>query len=73
MVQAWDLPIGLRSRRLAMESAAILNIAERLIARLRTEDPLATRVVLTKPGYVWHCIRGVIPVAFGVLLQRRPM
>ena len=73
MVEAWNLPVGLRSRRLAMESAAILNIAERLIARLRTEDPLATRVALTKPGYAWQCIRGVIPVAFGVLSQRRPM
>ena len=71
MVEAWRLPVGLRSRRLAMESAAILHIAERLIARLRTEDPLAARVALTKPGYAWQCIRGAIPVAFGVRRQRR--
>ena len=73
MVEAWRLPVGLRSRRLAMESAAILHIAERLIARLRTEDPLAARVALTKPGYAWQCIRGAIPVAFGLWLQRRPV
>ena len=73
MGEARSLPVGVRCWRLAMESAAILNIAERLIARLRIEDPLATRVALTKPGYAWQCIRGVIPVAFGVLLQRRPI
>ena len=72
MIEAWKLPGSLRSRRLAMESAAILHIAERLIARLRTEDPLAIRVVLTKPGYAWQCIRGAIPVAFGILRERRP-
>jgi len=73
MGEARSLPVGVRCWRLAMESAAILNIAERLIARLRIEDPLATRVALTKPGYAWQCIRGVIPVALGVLLQRRPI
>ncbi len=73
MVEAWKLPGGLRSRRLAMESAAILHIAERLIARLRTEDPLAARVALTKPGYAWQCIRGAIPVAFGAWSRRRPI
>ncbi len=73
MGEARGLPVGVRSWRLAMESAAILNIAEHLIARLRVEDPLATRVALTKPGYAWQCIRGVIPVAFGALLQRRPI
>tara|TARA_B100002052_G_C15850287_1_gene584691 strand:+ start:824 stop:1702 length:879 start_codon:yes stop_codon:yes gene_type:complete len=73
MDEAWTLPVGLRSRRLAMESAAILHIAERLIARLRTEDPLVARVALTKPGYAWQCIRGAIPVAFGLWPQRRPV
>ena len=73
MGEARSLPVGVRCWRLAMESAAILNIAERLIARLRIEDPLATRVALTKPGYAWQCIRGVIPIALGVLLQRRPI
>ena len=71
MVEAWRLPGVLRSRRLAMESAGILNIADRLIARLRTEDPIAARVALTKTGYAWQCLRGAIPVAFRVWLQRR--
>ena len=73
MDEAWTLPVGLRSRRLGMESAAILHIAERLIARLRTEDPLVARVALTQPGYAWQCIRGAIPVAFGLWPHRRPV
>ena len=73
MAEARRLPNGLRSRRLAMESAAILHIAERLTARLRTEDPIAARVSLSKTEYAWQCILGVIPVAFGAWLKRRPM
>lgn len=42
------LPFVLRSRRLALESAVIVAIAERLTARMRTEDPLAHRVKLSK-------------------------
>jgi len=59
MPQARTLPAGLRSRRLAMESQAIINIAERLIDRLRTDDPLATRVQLPKTIYLWCCLLGV--------------
>jgi phytoene/squalene synthetase len=56
------LPDGLASRRLAMESAAILNIAERLAGLLGRRDPLARRIVLSKPGYLWCCLRGVLSV-----------
>lgn len=56
------LPAGLASRRLAMESAAIIDIALTLAERLRREDPLASRVALGKPAYVWCCIRGVVSV-----------
>ncbi len=56
------LPAGLASRRLAMESAAIIDIALTLAERLRREDPLASRVALGKPAYVWCCIRGVASV-----------
>ncbi|MEQ8195782.1 MAG: squalene synthase HpnC, partial [Rhodospirillales bacterium] len=58
MVEARALPVGLASRRLAMESAAIVRIAERLIVLLRRRDPLARRVELTKAGYLWACCRG---------------
>ncbi|MFQ5763389.1 MAG: squalene synthase HpnC [Rhodospirillales bacterium] len=57
--RARRLPSGLRSRRLAMESSAILAIADRLIALLRARDPLGPRrVQLSKPGYVWCCLKG---------------
>lgn len=62
--QAASLPAGLRSRRLAMESGAILDIARTLTGRLRREDPLAARIALTKPHYVLCCARGAAFAAF---------
>lgn len=59
MVEARRLPLGLKSRRLALESGAIVAIAERLIKLLRNRDPLAERVKLGKAGFVWCCARGV--------------
>lgn len=58
LTDAAALPRGLRSRRLAMESAAIIAIARKLSMRLRREDPLAKRVALGKPAFLWCCIRG---------------
>ncbi len=58
------LPRGLRSRRLAMESGAILDIARTLTGRLRREDPLAGRVALSKAHYVVCCARGAAAAAF---------
>ncbi|MBT6096161.1 MAG: squalene synthase HpnC [Rhodospirillaceae bacterium] len=66
MAEARKLPAGLVSRRLAMESAAIIRIAERLMELLRERDPLATRVELSKPGYLWQCVSGALPIALGV-------
>ena len=60
MAQARDLPSGVKSRRLAMESQAIINIADRLIVRLRHGDPLSTRVKLSKPGYLWCSLSGAL-------------
>jgi hydroxysqualene synthase len=60
LVEAAPLPEGLGSRRLAMESAVILAIANRLTALLGRQDPLARRVVLSKPGYLWCCLRGIL-------------
>ena len=66
MIEARKLPAGLASRRLAMESAAIVGIADRLIELLRAGDPLATRVKLSKAGYLWQCLSGALPVAIGI-------
>ena len=55
---ARSLPRGLISRRLAMESGAIITIADRLIRLLRRRDPLGPRVELTKPQFVLCCARG---------------
>ncbi len=52
------LPGGLKSRRLAMESQSIINIADQLIGRLRDGDPLSSRIELSKPGYLWCCVSG---------------
>jgi len=59
------LPGRLRSRRLAMESAAIVRIAEDLAAALRRRDPVAGRVELSKPRFLWCLLRGVFDVWLG--------
>jgi len=56
--EAAPLPAGVASRRLAMEAAAILDIAWTLTGRLRRGDPLAGRIELSKTDYLWCCMRG---------------
>jgi len=60
MADARVLPAVLKSKHLAMESAGIVNLASRLIARLRKGDPLATRVALNKFDFVMSGIGGAI-------------
>lgn len=60
MVDARRLPAGLVSRRLAMESGAIVAIADALIARLKREDPLAARVQLGKPAFLAFGLKGAL-------------
>ena len=62
--EAAELPSGLASRRLALESGAILNIAHSLSRLLRRQDPLARRVQLGKLAFLWCCIRGAALAAF---------
>jgi len=57
---ARTLPGRLKNRRLAMESAAIVNIAMRLSRHLRRRDPIAERVELSKPEYLWCCVKGAV-------------
>jgi squalene synthase HpnC len=59
LAQARPLPRLLPNRRLAMESAAILALAERIAALLRRRDPLALRVELTKPAFLAFAALGV--------------
>lgn len=59
LVTAQELPHRLASRRLAMESAAIVEIAVALTARLRRRDPLARRVELGLPAFLLCGIKGV--------------
>ena len=61
---ASQLPGPMSSRRLAMESAAIIRIAERLVLELRRRDPLAERVVLTKSQYFVYCLFGIMRLFF---------
>ena len=61
---AEKLPANLKSRSLSMESAVILKIANKLVEELSLRDPLAERVVLTKPQYALCAIRGIAMGAF---------
>lgn len=64
LVTAKSLPRGLISRRLAMESGAIIAIADRLTQLLRRRDPLGPRVELSKPEFLWYCGRGALSAFF---------
>jgi squalene synthase HpnC len=60
MPDARKLPSALKSKHLAMESAVIVNLADRLIKLLRKGDPLATRVALSKLDFASAGARGMI-------------
>jgi hydroxysqualene synthase len=57
--RAADLPQALASPRLAAESGVILAMARRLSARLRCEDPLASRVELARPAFLLAALAGL--------------
>lgn len=59
LVQAAALPGQLRNRRLALEAAVILVMAQQLSARLRRCDPLARRVRLGLAARLAAGLRGV--------------
>jgi squalene synthase HpnC len=60
LARAAGLPAALGSRRLAMESAVILEIARRLVHELRRRDPLASRVELSRPAFLGCTMRGML-------------
>ena len=59
MVSARSLPNRLQGRRLSMESAVIVCIADRLIALLRAGDPIAERIALQKFDFMSCGVRGI--------------
>ena len=60
LAEARLLPGGLDHRRLAMESAVIVRLAERLTRRLRRGDPVARRVALTRLDFLFCGVRGAV-------------
>lgn len=56
---ARPLPSRIRDRRLRLEAAVILTLAERLSERLRHHDPLASKVRLTSMGYACAVLAGL--------------
>lgn len=64
MQEASKLPAGLLSRRLAMESQAIINIANQLSRKLRQNDPIKSRIELSKPQYLMCCLTGILKALF---------
>ncbi|MEK7245311.1 MAG: squalene synthase HpnC [Pseudomonadota bacterium] len=71
MLDARRLPGGLASRRLAMESGAIVAIADALIGRLRTMDPLSLRVQLGRPEFLACCLKGALAGLFAGRIMRK--
>lgn len=59
LASADTLAQRLKSRRLALESGAIVALAHRLTQMLREADPLAQRVVLSKPALAFVAATGV--------------
>jgi squalene synthase HpnC len=55
----------LRTRSLAGEAAAIRALARRLVARLRRDDPLATRVALSKADFAAALGKGLVAGLLG--------
>jgi squalene synthase HpnC len=53
------LALGMKSRRLAAETAAIQQLAETLAKKLSYEDPIATRVALPKAKLIAYAFSGV--------------
>ena len=58
--RAETMPPSVRRRGLRWESALILRLAKALSARLRAEDPVARRVKVSKAGWVWCGVRGIV-------------
>lgn len=58
VLQARPLSGQIVDRRLALQAAITVAVAERLARKLRRGDPLAVQVRLSKPGYAMACLTG---------------
>jgi farnesyl-diphosphate farnesyltransferase len=56
------LPGLVAARRLRVETAVIANLARRLTAKLKSGDPLAGRVKLVKPDFVWASLQSAMRI-----------
>ena len=65
MAEARKLSSALDDRRLAMESAVIVRLADRLLKLLRRGDPIAGRVALTKRDFLCCGVRGMVAGLLG--------
>ena len=70
LAEASQLPGRLRSARLAMEAAIIVQLARRLARRLRAGDPLAGRVALSRADFLLCGLKGVCSAQLGRLTGR---
>jgi squalene synthase HpnC len=59
--RAESLSVMVRDRRLALECGIIHRLARSIVARLRSGDPLAGRVGLSKPGMLGVALGAVLP------------
>lgn len=73
MQEARSLAPALQSRHLAMESEVIVQLAGRLLKRLRNGDPLAERVALSKADFALAGTSGAVSGFFraGTLKQSK--
>ena len=55
-----QLPNKLKSKRLAIETCVIINIARALSKKLRIHDPLVFRIKLSKLHFFWCFLFGII-------------
>lgn len=62
---ARQMPVRMKSARLAMESAVIIALAHKLTRRLERGDPLARRVALGKMDFALAGVEGVLRGLFG--------
>lgn len=70
MAVARKLPGHLKSRSLAMESAVIIRIADKLLEKLAAEDPVKGRVELSKVQYFSCVIKGIFSVLFSRIVTK---
>ena len=69
--KAKNLPLTLKNRRLAMETAVIISLAIQLIRVMRVRDPLCQSVKLRKTDFIMCMIKGVFVGLFRTNSLRR--